>query len=172
MCDDDTRVDMVSLERATIDALKEALLAPELADAVIQVAKRHIEAALKEPDAATETLKAELQSVGRKSANLLSALENGKQRIGAVEERLAELESRRKEIKRELAEIGEMSKPTAIDDLDRKVREKIEKGLRRLSGGAMRKMRAYRDGRVYIEANLAPVLGTKFVGNSGRGDWI
>jgi len=91
-----------ALEALILDGLRQRLMAPELVEEFIRAFQREVNLQRREDDALREVQKRELATVKRKLDGLVEAIADGLRAPG-LQQRLDELEARRKEIEEGLA---------------------------------------------------------------------
>jgi site-specific DNA recombinase len=91
-----------ALEALILDGLRQRLMAPELVEEFIRAFQREVNLQRREDDALREVQKRELVNVKRKLDGLVEAIADGLRAPG-LQQRLDELEARRKEIEEGLA---------------------------------------------------------------------
>ena len=170
-CTNTARPRRSHLEAHVLDALGRQLMQPDLVDAFIEEFTRTWTQALTEGTGNIDRLRRELQSVERRTSNLIDALADGL-RAPDIQKRLADLEHRRVELDRELA-TPIAALPMIPGNLAAVYREKLTRLRQALAGPdhteALETARALVD-RIIITPPADPgePLGIELVGNLAK----
>ena len=125
-----------ALEALILDGLRQRLMAPELVEEFIRAFQREVNLQRREDDALREVQKRELATVKRKLDGLVEAIADGLRAPG-LQQRLDELEARRKEIEEGLA-TAPMTPVRLHPNLAHVYRQKVERLQRALEDSEIR----------------------------------